>query len=49
MKNLSHTNGNNYDISMSNHRRIPWGRAIFCGGYYLLMDRPQKAGLILES
>ncbi len=34
---------NNYDVSMSNHRRVPWGRATFCGGYYLLMDRPECA------
>jgi hypothetical protein len=28
---------------MSNHRRVPWGGAIFCGGYSLLMDRPACA------
>lgn len=30
---------NNYDVSMSNNRRVPWGQATFCGGYYLLVDR----------
>ena len=47
MQNSFCTRGNNIrDVYMSNHRRVPWGRATFCRGYYLLMDRPADTNRI---